>query len=81
MKAPDHGDPEHLEQYILFLIRTTKLINAKTIFFRVSREYSPGLRYEDIMERLKSLKSARKIEPVVMDERKTNYSTLWRLKE
>ena len=70
---------DHLDSYILFLISKSKLIDAKTILFKVKYEYGETLQYNELMVRLKILKSIHEIEPVVMDEKKITPSSLWRL--
>jgi hypothetical protein len=70
---------DRLESYLLFLIRKSKLIDARTILFKVRHEYGEHLQYDELMVRLKTLKSIHQIEPVVMDARKIKPSTLWQL--
>jgi len=68
---------DHLDSYILFLISKSKLIDAKTILVKVKHEYGETLQYDELMVRLKILKSVHEIEPVVMDENKITPSSLW----
>jgi len=71
---------DHLDRYILLIIGQSKLIDTKTILIKVRQEYGRPLHYEELMVRLKALKSRQKIEPVVMDTRKITGSSLWKLR-
>ena len=72
-----------LERYILFLIRDTKLFSAKTVLSDLRAYWSRGgdMGYEEVLQRLRSLKTKGEIEPIVKDTGTITPSTLWRLKQ
>lgn len=77
----DTATEDHLDRYILLIIGQSKLIDIKTLLIKVRQEYGQPLHYEELMVRLKALKSRQKIEPIVMDARKITASSLWQLKQ
>jgi len=75
-------DSDQLNRYILEIIRTSGLINANKILFKIreSLEFANTISYQDIIEQLKFMKESGKIEPIVVNENRIGPLTYWRLK-